>query len=232
MDLVHKKPSTGQTHDVHKPGDETSVEDRTEETSFRCTSIVVTPTGRSHINQTDVVDTLDASAEYAGQSPSVNKCGSTEDISRMKKHILKNLFVQAVGFLVMLTSLMGLGRLQSSLHQSEGLGTVCQAIQSMFMILSCMFLPKIMITLLGHKWTMCVSSLSILLWTGANGYAVWATMIPASILSGIFSAPLWTAQATYVTKLAIGWHKITGENRQVVTSRFFGFNLFTIALCK
>ncbi len=155
-----------------------------------------------------------------------------EEISRKKRHITKNLVILVLAILVLLTSLGPLMRLQSSLHQSEGLGTVCMAIQSMAMIVSCMFLPKIMITQLGHKWTMCISSASILLWTAANGYAVWATMIPAAILCGILSASLWTAYVTYLTRLAIGWHNITGENKQAVTSRFFGFATFVLALSR
>ncbi len=155
-----------------------------------------------------------------------------KEISRKKRHITKNLVVLVLAILVLAMSLVPLMRLQSSLHQSEGLGTVCMAIQSMAMIISCMFLPKIMITQLGHKWTMCISSASVLLWTAANGYAVWATMIPAAILSGILSAPLWTAYVTYLTRLAVGWHNITGENKQAVTSRFFGFATFVVAFCK
>ncbi len=145
------------------------------------------------------------------------------EIEKAKKRILKNVFCLAVAFLFALTSMAGLSRLQSSIHDIEGLGTVCQALASLSMAVCCMFVPKLLIGAIGHKWTMCVSFCGHLVWLGANAYPMWATMIPAAVIAGGLGACVWTAQGSYITRLGLQWQDITGEPRPAVMSRFFGY---------
>jgi hypothetical protein len=84
---------------------------------------------------------------------------------------------------------------------------------------------------LGHKWAMTVSFGGHFLWMLANGYAVWATMIPASILVGLCEAPLWTSQMSYLTLAAVRYAALSGEKEDAVMTRFFGIFFTFFQLC-
>lgn len=65
---------------------------------------------------------------------------------------------------------------------------------------------------IGHKWPIPICFLFYIIWMGANGYAVWGTMLPASVMVGLAAAPLWTSQCSYFTKVGsgvgLGYNKI------------------------
>ena len=64
----------------------------------------------------------------------------------------------------------GLSKLQSSLHIEEGMGVINQAVVYGALVLSCIFLPKIVLRFLGHKWTIAFMFIGYILWLAANGY--------------------------------------------------------------
>ncbi|KAK2141720.1 hypothetical protein LSH36_1053g01004 [Paralvinella palmiformis] len=150
---------------------------------------------------------------------------------RLKRKILKNVLLISLTFFMLFTAYGGLSSLQSSLHKDEGMGTITQSLLYAAMVLSCLFVPKLLISVVGHKWTIPISMSGYILWMAANGYAVWGTMASTSILVGLCAAPLWTAQCTYFTKVAPTYCMITGESSGAVVSRFFGifFCLFQLS---
>ena len=72
----------------------------------------------------------------------------------------------------------------SCVHVCTGMGTICTSVRYVTLVLSCVFVPSLMIRAITHKWTITVSFLGFIIWMAANGYGVWATMIPASIING------------------------------------------------
>jgi len=150
-----------------------------------------------------------------------------------KRRILKNVILLGFAFLLDTTPIIGLGRLQSSLHRVDGLGVIASSVLYGSLIISSMFLPKLLITAIGHKWTMVVCYVGYILWIPANGYAVWATMIPASIIVGLCSAPLWASQLSYITAIADQYSKISLETKDAVITRFMGifFMFFQFGIC-
>lgn len=56
----------------------------------------------------------------------------------------------------------------------------------------------------------------------ANGYATWATMVPANVICGVGSAILWVAQGSYFTIVGGRYAAATGEDVKTVMPRFFG----------
>ncbi len=56
----------------------------------------------------------------------------------------------------------------------------------------------------------------------ANLYAVWATLIPASVLLGIAAAPNWVAKSTYLTQLGHKYAALSSVSADEAISRFFG----------
>ena len=60
--------------------------------------------------------------------------------------------------------------MQSSLHIDEGMGVTTQAVLYVTLVFSCLFLPKIVLRYLGHKWTIPVMFIGYISWLAANGY--------------------------------------------------------------
>ena len=67
------------------------------------------------------------------------------------------------------------------------MGVINLSIRYATLFLSCLTAPDLLIRILSHKYVIVLSYVSFLIWDLANGYAVWATMIPASILNGYAS---------------------------------------------
>ena len=74
----------------------------------------------------------------------------------------------------------------------------------------------------GHKLCMSASLLTYILWMVANGYAIWATMVPASVICGVGAAILWTTQGSYFTVVGGRYAAATGEDVKTVMPRFVG----------
>ena len=155
-----------------------------------------------------------------------------EEVRREKRKIIKNIFLISIAFLFNFNAFQGLSRIQSSLHRVEGMGVINSSVLYASLMVSCMFVPKILINFIGHKWTITISFSGYILWMAANGYAVWGTLITASILVGICAAPLWTAQCSYFTIIAHRYAKLTGQKEEAVVSRFFGIFFMFFQLCK
>jgi len=150
-----------------------------------------------------------------------------------KCRILKNVVLLAIAFLLDATPIIGLGRLQSSLHRVDGLGVIASSVLYGSVIISSMFLPNLLIRSFEHKWTTVICYVGYILWIPANGYAIWVTMIPASVIVGLCSAPLWASQLSYITILAGQYAKVSQEKQDTVITRFMGifFMFFQFGNC-
>ena len=71
--------------------------------------------------------------------------------------IIKNILLVSFVFTLNFTAFKGLSQLQSSLHTEESLGTVTQTILYIGFLLSCLFLPKVLIQIVGHKWSIALA---------------------------------------------------------------------------
>ena len=116
-------------------------------------------------------------------SQSVEKL-SPENIKAEKRKIIKNLLIMSSAFLFLFTAFQSLSNLQSSLNSDEGLGLASLCIIYASLIISCMFVPPIVINKLGCKWTVAVSMACYVTYTAANYYSSWYTLVPTSALLG------------------------------------------------
>ncbi len=71
-----------------------------------------------------------------------------------------------------------MANLQSSLNSDQGLGTASLATIYITIIISCLFLPPIMIKNIGLKWTIVISQICYLLFIAANMYPKWYILMP------------------------------------------------------
>ncbi|XP_053380264.1 protein unc-93 homolog A-like [Mercenaria mercenaria] len=74
----------------------------------------------------------------------------------------------------------------------------------------------------GCKSTLAASMFCYVVFIAANMYAVWGTMIPASIIIGTGAATLWAAKCTYLTSIGAWYAKITNSSTAGTISVFFG----------
>ncbi|CAH1802288.1 unnamed protein product [Owenia fusiformis] len=163
--------------------------------------------------------------------PVNNKSKPTKELSpaeakRKQLKVWKNVLVVAVAFLMNFTAFQSLSNLQSSLNREEGLGVAGLSVVYAALVISCMFLPTILIKNIGCKWTIMCSLLTYAAYIAANFYATWGTIIPGAIILGLGAAPLWSAKCTYLTETAEEYSGITKETTEAVINRFFGVFFF------
>ena len=101
-----------------------------------------------------------------------------------KRRVYKNIIVVSLGFLFLFTAFQALQNLQSSIHTDERLGLASLSVIYAALMISCMFVPPIAIGSLGCKYTIMVSMAGYLVYTIANFYPRWWTLIPASVILG------------------------------------------------
>jgi hypothetical protein len=154
------------------------------------------------------------------------------DKASERRRIVKNVFLISVAFLFNFNAFQGLSRLQSSLNRQEGMGVITSSVIYATLMLSCMFLPKLIINWIGHKWTITISFSGYILYMAANGYAVWGTLTTASVLVGLCAAPLWTAQCSYFTIIGQHYARLNNEREEEAVSRFFGIFFMFFQACK
>uniref|UniRef100_A0A1I8FER2 UNC93-like protein n=1 Tax=Macrostomum lignano TaxID=282301 RepID=A0A1I8FER2_9PLAT len=108
--------------------------------------------------------------------------------------------------------LAGLSAIQSSFNSSGGLGVAGLAVTYASVVASSLALAPLVIGRLGPKRTMAACLCAYLLYLAANLYPHWGTIIPASVLLGVSSAPLWAAMSVYVVRLAGEYARAGGHD--------------------
>ena len=159
------------------------------------------------------------------------------DVSTMKlnntkerRRIIKNLLVLSTSSTLYMIVYMTLITLKSSINLEDGLGVTTLAINYTVAILTSLFVPKWIIRKIGHKWTMVLAVAAFMPWVAANGHAVWATLVPTSLIVGTASIPLLTAQSSYVSLIGNEYAKLTNSCTDDVVARFMGVFYFFMQL--
>ncbi|XP_059152470.1 protein unc-93 homolog A-like, partial [Physella acuta] len=140
----------------------------------------------------------------------------------------KNLVSISIAFMFIYTGFVSLQSLQSSLHPQEGLGVVSLSVIYGTTVLSCLMAPWL-INRLTTKWTMVLAFSLFTAYFAANFYPRHFILIPLSVVLGALAGPMWSAQATYVTTLALTYaqhRRIVFESDDVINQFmgvFFGF---------
>ncbi|GAB0096832.1 UNC93-like protein [Sergentomyia squamirostris] len=143
-----------------------------------------------------------------------------------KWQILKDIITISLAFMMHFTAFQGVGNLQSSINAENGLGVMSLSAIYASLIISCIFVPTLMIRKLTAKWTLCVSMLCYVPYIAFQFYPRFYTLIPAGILLGFGAAPMWAAKATYLTQVGQVYAKISHQAVEAIIVRFFGFFFF------
>ena len=69
------------------------------------------------------------------------------------------------------------------------------------LILSCMFMPSILIKYLKVMWTLVVCIFCYSTYMAAQFYPEFYTLIPTALILGLGAAPMWSAKCTYLNQV-------------------------------
>ncbi|KAM3932697.1 protein unc-93 homolog A-like [Leptodactylus fuscus] len=139
---------------------------------------------------------------------------------------LKNILVVSVGFLLIFVAFGGLQTLQSSLNPSGGLGAVSLSVTYGGQIFSAAVFTPFVVNKLGCKWILIIVTCFYIIYTLANFYPKWYTLMPASVMLGLGASPFWTAKCTYLTVSAKRHAMETGKKDMHVINQYFGIFFF------
>lgn len=134
---------------------------------------------------------------------------------------LKNLLVLSLSFMLLFTAFISLQSLQSSLHAFGHAGVISLSCYYGAIVLSCFISPAV-ISKLTTKWTLISGYIFYLIYIGTNFYPEKYLLIPSSLLLGTMTGPMWSAQSTYLTTLAIHYAQSSGQVQETVISSFNG----------
>ncbi|KAF2353759.1 Ion channel regulatory protein UNC-93 [Trinorchestia longiramus] len=148
-----------------------------------------------------------------------------ETTKSMKLGIMKNIIMISVAFTFLFTAYNAMANLQSSIN--EDLGTTSLAVLYGALVVSCAFVPPLLISKLKVKHTIAFCMLGYSAYMLAQFYPEYYTMIPGAILLGLGAAPMWSAKCTYLTEVGRIYAELTNQDTEVVVTRMFGiFFLF------
>ena len=97
----------------------------------------------------------------------------------------KNLLVLSFGFFFIHAAFMPIQNIQSSIHKEPSLGFASLTALYATSIISCSFLPNVLMAKFKLKVIMVISMCSFPLYALANFLPTWGTILPASILLGM-----------------------------------------------
>ena len=124
--------------------------------------------------------------------------GQCKDGQKSERRHMINMIMMSVCFFFTFSAFTALQNLQASLNKT---GKTCLAVLYGLLMVSCFITPPL-VQRLSPKKTMVLCLIVHCVFTAANYYPVEYSLVPACALLGLASAPLWTAQQTYLASSA------------------------------
>ncbi|XP_077976943.1 protein unc-93 homolog A-like [Glandiceps talaboti] len=155
---------------------------------------------------------------------------SDTTITITDKSLWKNVLCASLSFFCTFSAFQGLQGLQSNLNCIEGLGFASLVTLYITSIVSGLFLASFITEWLGNKQTMIWSPACYVVYTLANFYPQWYTMIPASIIVGVGTSLLWTAQPSYMETMGQLLAQNKGKSSDVMINKVMAVLTFSFFL--
>lgn len=114
----------------------------------------------------------------------------------------KNVFGVCLSALFVFAAFFSLQNLQSSINSDGGLGLTNLAILYLFFVSSGFISPSVL-KILGTKYSLLAGFSCFLVYTFANFFPSWYTLVPASVGAGVGSALVWAAANTHIVNVAV-----------------------------
>ena len=123
----------------------------------------------------------------------------------------KNLVFLCVSFIMLFSAFRAIQNLQSSMNDEDHLGIIAMSCVHGSMFLTCLWAPSL-INVFTAKWAIVCGMFSFLGWIGANIHPEFYTLVPTALLSGWGQGILWTAEISYILKLAFDTSKLSKDD--------------------
>jgi len=136
----------------------------------------------------------------------------------------KNLTFLCFSFISIFSAFRAIQNLQSSLNAKDNLGIIAMTCVHGTMFFTCLWAPLI-INKVTAKWTLVIGMFSFIIWIAANFFPSFYTLIPFGIIAGVGQGILWTAEASYILKLAFDSSRVTRDGLEQEMFRFHGIFL-------
>ena len=134
----------------------------------------------------------------------------------------KNLVVLGVAFMFLFTALVSLQSVQSSLNPHRGVGVLSLSCVHGAAVVSCLLAP-VVIARLTTKWTVVASVGACLVYAiVANVDPRHSSLVSSSLLLGLLTGPMWSAQAVHLSRLAIEHADAARLDPDATLARFNG----------
>eukprot|EP00731_Ephydatia_muelleri_P023210 Em0015g793a len=151
--------------------------------------------------------------------------GTTNKGDRTKKTLVRQAYTNIYGLGASIFFLScgfgGLRNIQSSINSNAGLGVVTLSILYALFMVSSLYTPGL-INAFGTKYVYLAGVSGYFLYTAANYYSTWYTLIPACVIAGLASGPVWAASRVHIIQVAIEMAPFLKESRDTVISQFVG----------
>jgi hypothetical protein len=135
---------------------------------------------------------------------------------------VKNVVVLGVAFMFVHTAFVSLQGLQSTMNSEGGVGVASLSCIYGTTVISCLMAPWL-INKLTTKWTMIIAFILFTGYFAGNFYPKHFMLIPLGVVLGLVAGPLWSAQATFVTTVALTYAQHSGiEDQDAVINKFMG----------
>nr|XP_039255064.1 protein unc-93 homolog A-like [Styela clava] len=147
-----------------------------------------------------------------------------ENRSRTVRKVWKCFFLYSFGVFLQYAAYGSLLNLQSSINIIDGLGTYCASIINITAVLFTLFCVPSLLRRFGAKKCFCWCECTYILYTVANMYPTYYTMVPASFLVGIGDSTLWSCMPLLNSYFATKYSAFSGNGQQSKNeSRFSGY---------
>jgi MFS family permease len=157
--------------------------------------------------------------------PSHSNSEEADSRRKSKRWAYKNVYGLSLAFVVLFTAFIGLQNLQSSINSAGGLGLVTLSLLYA-MFIAAGFITPAFLKLFGTKYSLLFGFICHLIYTLTNYYPSWYTLVPASILIGFASGPLWAAASTHLAEVAVMVAPSLGKKQDYLISKFTGVFFF------
>ena len=117
------------------------------------------------------------------------------------------------------TAFVGLQNLQSSINSSDGLGLISLSVLYGVFVVIGPFTP-IILRRFGTKYSLLIGFVCHLVYTLANFFPSWYTLIPGSILIGLASGPIWAAAGSHLAEIAITTAVTLDKDQSYLISKY------------
>ena len=149
----------------------------------------------------------------------------TDSRGKSKRWAYKNVYGLSLAFVVLFTAFIGLQNLQSSINSAGGLGLVTLSLLYA-MFIAAGFITPGFLKLFGTKYSLLFGFICHLIYTLTNYYPSWYTLVPASVLIGFASGPIWAAASTHLAKVAVMVAPSLRKKQDYLISKFTGVFFF------